>query len=363
MNFRLKQSSLIITWIHRILSNCGWDYVYCFLIAGLKDLIWQTNINAEDICKMVPQWSFWRDVWIEWAKCTFKQKPRHSLDQLLWCNSLIRLNGLPIINLKAIDKGLNYVNQLFTNFEFKTYYQIWEEFGTDFLNWLEYLSLKCAIPSMSYFTPQGSTDASSFTLDTFVDINKLVTFIYDYLLECDSQSKMYSCLSKIQKCVSEDISYETYFYYFKCLYKITKVTKVQDFQYHFLLYRIFTNYMLYKWQIVDSEMCNICGHEQTQTIKHLFWDCLYSQLIWNNTQNLFPGLKLDYKIVFSPVAAQNIKNVKYFLILFAKFFIYQQKCLGTKPTVMRFTKELKYMARIEHHNAISEKTKREVVLR
>ena len=66
---------------------------------------------------------------------------------------------------------------------------------------------------------------------------------------------------------------------FQRLYKLTTITKFQDFHYRLLHNVIFTNNRLYYWKIVESKKCEYCV-EESQTPMHLLFQCPQAQTLW-----------------------------------------------------------------------------------
>ena len=119
----------------------------------------------------------------------------------------------------------------------------------------------------------------------------------------------------------------TFINYFTLAHKVGDV-KLQTFQYK-ILNRIFPcNYMLYKWNIMESNKC-ACG--EVDTIEHYFFYCSESQTIWkfitqwmNEIFNVNIPLKIVNVILGIPYIKthDDVLNILNYLILHGKWYIY-----------------------------------------
>ena len=58
---------------------------------------------------------------------------------------------------------------------------------------------------------------------------------------------------------------------------------------------IATNSFLHKIKISDNNLCTFCKCE-TETITHIFYDCVQVNLFWNDFVQWFNAIENDYKI-------------------------------------------------------------------
>ena len=109
-----------------------------------------------------------------------------------------------------------------------------------------------------------------------------------------------------------------------------------------------TNYLLTKMGIKENENCSFCKLE-TETLKHLFWECTYTQT-FRREFNLFclffftsKSIRLscdwnDKSILFGSLSSDNVFNL---VLLEAKYFIFKQKFEETSPSFDAFRKVMK----------------------
>ena len=102
---------------------------YCFSNVVGK-VIWRYNINTEDI-KVIYKDHFWRDVLEAWSMLTYHNPKniRQIQQQVIWGNSIIRMDGKPVFNCRAIRNGLLCFKQLLNeDLTFKSFTEVNREF-------------------------------------------------------------------------------------------------------------------------------------------------------------------------------------------------------------------------------------------
>ena len=104
-------------------------------------------------------------------------------------------------------------------------------------------------------------------------------------------------------------------FHLHCRLSATKETKLQNFQYKFLMRIIPTNKFLLKCNIAMSALCDFCTME-IETINHLFWECLYVQQFWTELLNLLKDSNVDITfslrtITFEITQRINYPNIQY----------------------------------------------------
>ena len=141
---------------------------------------------------------------------------------------------------------------------------------------------------------------------------------------------------------------------FQVLYRITRVTKFRDFQYRLLLKKIIVNKDLAEWGIQKEDRCTFC-RQHTETLIHLLHECqkvkpivnFVYQLGGQNGEELLEGA-----VNFIPNNIHaNPRNIINFVGLFAKQFVYRQRCQGKIPIVKNLVRELENYHKVEFANA------------
>ena len=84
------------------------DYAF----KGTGKFIWSANLNTKDII------TYFRDIFGDilaaWQHIVYKEPKNcfEALDLPITLNSLITIDGNPVLNLKAIDNSLKYIKQV-----------------------------------------------------------------------------------------------------------------------------------------------------------------------------------------------------------------------------------------------------------
>ena len=111
-----------------------------------------------------------------------------------------------------------------------------------------------------------------------------------------------TCDMKFKTKWNEDLGIEiekyTWEHFFTVCFKTVQENELIWFQYR-LIHRILgTQRLLYKMGIVQSELCLLCQSD-TETLKHLFYDCSISRQIWNDVK-LWIASKTGFSLNLSP---------------------------------------------------------------
>ena len=147
------------------------------------------------------------------------------------------------------------------------------------------------------------------------------------------------CINGIAAWVLEkEEGYEVFCGYFQKLYEIAADTKLRDFQYRLFLSKIFPNTVLFKWGKVDSPTCDWC--DDMQSIIHLLIECEAVTPIWEFVSGLLEIENISKEQIIFNCYEKRTNDVKNFIILITKQFIYQQKCLQKKPSTNSLLREI-----------------------
>ena len=80
-----------------------------------------------------------------------------------------------------------------------------------------------------------------------------------------------------------DFDLQEYVQGFKNISKYVSSTKLRDFQYRLLLYKIPLNCDLKQWGLINSDLCSFC-QEDVEDFQHLFFDCQYTKEVWDTLE-------------------------------------------------------------------------------
>ena len=142
-----------------------------------------------------------------------------------------------------------------------------------------------------------------------------------------------------------------------------KTSKISDinlkwFQTKILHRCLGNNVLLKQMKIIDSDQCIFC-QDGTDTIEHMFWECNEIHAFWNQLMDILNRKcinTVNVNVTKSLVLLGHdpnihLDNVSYFILIFAKKYIYQCKLKEVKPILKVFLSKLKYRHKIEKYNA------------
>ena len=138
--------------------------------------------------------------------------------------------------------------------------------------------------------------------------------------------------------------------------QLSNATKLRDFQYRLLQRGIVTNSLLFKWKVIDSDLCTFCQSEK-ESIIHLFVECDHVQNMWAELDQY--GLK-RFGVLLEPTPEKIISNCLCLpkrhalntVALVMKQYIYRQRCLQQNLNFQAFVRHLNTVINIEKYIAV-----------
>ena len=122
----------------------------------------------------------------------------------------------------------------------------------------------------------------------------------------------------------------------------TKDVRLQNFQYKCSMRNIPTNKYLLKCKIKETALCEFCSME-IETVNHFFGWNVTVQHFWTNLtmfllrHNITINFSLKYVAFGITERTNRIETqVKNFIILLGKYFIFKNKYQETQPTLEHF---------------------------
>ena len=120
-------------------------------------------------------------------------------------------------------------------------------------------------------------------------------------------------------------------------FKSCSEVKLRMFQYKINVNCLMTNKKLYRMKIIDSDMCSFCNNN-TEDMKHLFWDCNYVNTFWNDFSDWYKqyfndDIDLNYKLILFGVGSDPLVNLCFILM---KRVIYTSKFKKQTPSFVHF---------------------------
>ena len=361
VNLEAKHTAIQLQWINLLEKD---ESLRCFaynaLNLALSEKIWMCNLEQRDVKYVCTKAnSYWTSVLTEWCKLHFSE-PRgfeEVSDQIIWLNSHIRINNKPLMPKEhLIQKGILGIKDLLNEQnQFVTYETFIRNTGAN-INWLDYQNLVQCIPTE--WKHWLRNEISIETVTTFVEKEYLAqrksgTKIYNYIINENGEKTIAPFYKRWVERI-EFIYFEEYCALFKRLYLTMNSTKLRNLQYRLLLFKIFTNTTLYKWGILPTENCESC--QSKQTVKHLFYECYVTKEIWNIMQKILAGFQEETEWSYPHVMKNDVHSkpghICNSVVLIAKYFIFQQKCLGQKANVGRLLEEIIFQYKVEKCNMI-----------
>ena len=347
-NLFCKLRSLKIAWIFRQDAyTC--NMFNCMIPDALGTLFWDCNLKKTDVNLFIPGDfpRFWKQICYHWFEYQGYQ-PKITSNQILWCNSSIRINEKPVLFSQCAQKGLIYIYQLFTeNGEWKNPATMYADFS---LKWYEYRQIRSAIGSDIDFNDAQSQTAYDQLRRLKNKTKKIYTNCIAHLSITDT------LISKYPFSVSRE-ELETAF---KDLYVMTNITKYRDFQYRLLNLAIYANNVLFYWKKVDSQCCDWCDFPK-QTVQHMLFECPFSCKVFkeltmfiNNKQMVKKPIFIDaitYKMIVLGRIVSPKDHIVNFLFLITKQYIFAAKCLNIFPCFNKVKEKIFSICKQERYNA------------
>ena len=236
---------------------------------------------------------FWKEICYHWFDYKHKRygKEKEIETQIIWCNSYIRIANKPILNKTCITNGLLYLSQLIENGKWVMPYKAKNNYG---LQWYLYKQIQQATPKQ-WVRDLQNTKVTNVTSQSVFDEHKtkkkVVNHVYNVLVDMEENSKMieYKLSKKGVTLLPQEITEA-----FKRITSTTNIVKYRDFQYRLLTGSIFTNDQLYYWGKTPTQACEWCGSPK-QTIRHLLYECPWSQTLWSNITRMLKQLNETFR--------------------------------------------------------------------
>ena len=362
VDIEAKGMALKITWLKVLSEETELQaVVYQNIQPIIREKIWNCNLKPEDVHLFITE-PFWKDVFTAWF--TFKQKNDNLTkveQQIIWLNSNIRIAGMPLLWKKGYEKGLLYINQLFADGKIISKEDALARYG---LSVMSYNSLVDAIPvklkacfktkkqmkevteSLFIKAMLMRKDTTRIAYDSFIKPQSLSNFATKWAAELDINVEVEEILENLRNVTA-----------------VTNIPKYRSFQYRLIYRAIMTNMHLFRWNIIENNLCGFCGKSK-ETYKHLFVWCEHIKPGWirlkqkmyefDDTDILFN----ESAVMFNKLVDSNPKNVKNFICLMFKQYIYRQRCFQKDVKMEEFYKIIYYMKKIEKYIAQKNNTLR-----
>ena len=286
-----------------------------------------------------------------WSETVFTTPVDNFGSQIIWNNSLIRIDNNVVMYKSLLSKNVMFVSDLFDQDNVPLPFDHFKHaFGIDSFPFTLYHGLINAIPQAWRRSHCVGTMSLNGTID-----------FLDKVCQSTSASQVIylRLINRLSKAPTSRIKWQTHFTtftdddwrrFFMMPHLTASEAKLRYFQFKFLHRIIATNRLLYLMKKNDSDVCSFCG-TAVETLEHLFWECNVTASFILDVEarvlrRQFYFSKRDFFFGYGD-ATNHPYN---FLILHIKYYIYDCKRHEMKPTVDEFFFKFKFALNIERFN-------------
>ena len=207
------------------------------------------------------------------------------LGQMLWHNSLIRIDNCPVFYRDWFEKGVTKVKHLKgENNKFLSLAELQGKYSLAVCP-LKYFGLLPALKSLWKSGKNNCINLGNNCESFVVRLQKCQSaskLVYTKLLSTKCMPSTYNQQKWLKDCNQNDDADEiNWSEAYQLASKHTKSTRIIEFQYKFLHRRISTNDFLTKIGIKDNPNCSFCNREPEKLL-HLFWFCPKVASFWHS---------------------------------------------------------------------------------
>ena len=362
VNLKNRDKALKATWPQILAKEKDYaQLVYAIMRCSvIGEDIWRCSIAQEDVEKMKFTNQFWKDVLKSWCEYNY-YTGRRIENQYIWYNQKIRIGGRVVMWNDVYKRGLKYVYQLFQNKRYKSYDEVWYQYG---LTKLRYNSLKAAMPIdwKEYFQTKDLIEFLPIPPHNYDRViiqgsKSLSREVHGFLAD-DAMiihNKYIKWRQELGIGIGETLGEFTAHH--MDIYKVTNIAKYRSFQYRLLQQGLVTNIHLKKWGIKQSDQCSFCNNDK-EGILHLIYYCpvvqeLWAQMVqWIKEQFGIQEVLITVDTVVLNRIVENPRSVANFICLLVKHYLYAQKCLQKEPSIHQVKDKILQVERIEKYIAV-----------
>ena len=349
------EKTMKLTWLKKIVLCTGKCFLLVYSIFDVKKMMNLGKDYAEKTCKVLKN-NFWKDVltcYIMYISKKVVCKCEDILNMPLFYNHNFKIGLSSIYNKFMYDNGIRFVRDIVNTSGQFLQQSILENYIGTKINFLFYEGL---IRTVKNF----------LSLSDFQVIKKPNTecaFISSYLnsivfVQNPNQNvyKTFIINSDIPTCQTK---WNTFFDNIEwkkvhnLVFNISKNTYTQWFQTRIVHRILGTKSLLYKMNILQDNLCTFCK-ENEETIKHLFWDCCFTQRIVNYVveflcaHNVQKHSEISCKTMILGSTKSNMTDIN-ILMLELKKYIYLCQRKGIVPSIQGLTMNLTMSFKIQNN--------------
>ena len=361
VNIVNRDKSQKVAWIPRIIDSKDLVFQklaeYHMNVHVSNELIWECNFCSKDCKDLQCRSRFWKHLLQAWVEYNFHypEQPKEVINQILWYNSHIKIARRLVFNQEWYDKGVIYIKDICTQGKLMSFQELKYTYGIQ-CDEMTYNSIISSIPKcwkrMISQTSNDMENASKFGL--LQNKNKWTAIVYNCINH--SQHGIEDIQRALQIMIKQPISIELAQKACAYVKSMTKISKYRSFQMRLLHNAVLCNDHLYHMQIVETQLCSLCGTEK-ETPYHILTQCNSMQLVWREIENYLKH-QYDISVEFTPQAIlSNVVNDNLYhhvnlITLISKQKIYAAKCLRERITTQTIIAEFEFIHQLELQEAI-----------
>ena len=327
-NVRRYINALKITWIKRLInSKHKWKHIIlhqCPFVANIQSIgpwVPTTSMNV-----------FWTNVFSAFCEIDKNVPVKTSSDFLaepVFYNSNIKINHHVLFINNWYENGICKVGHFFNGTgQFLTFAEFNIKYSINTPNFLLYHGCLDAIRDykrrLQITIENDNASPTSLLIQTLFSCLSGAKPFYDAL--CDKVEPKFC--TKWNDKMNVIVNWEVVF---ADILRIKEI-KLRWFQLRIINRIIGTNITLKAMKLKTDDLCTFCN-EETETIEHLFTDCMFSLQFWNAVNQILienniiqNNFVLDPKFILFGNSDNSINYPLLYFILVAKYFIYKSRC-------------------------------------
>ena len=310
VNIQLFNESLKLAWIKRLLSEKEgtWKYLVFYqfrILSILRRLFFECNLSDDDFidhfCASNVN-SFWKDALQIWCKrnCRRPLNNNEISNQILWCNTFIRVQNKPVLYYKWFESGCVYLKDLLNiDGHFLSFDQFNEKYHVG-CNILMYYGIISAIPKEwknILHTPVNAYPISIYPMYKLLNFPCVTRTFYRHFVSA-IPFDISNVLTKWSSDLNMQIDMDEFVSEFVKFSKATISTTLRSFKYRFLYRVLKTNTFAVTVGASNDPLCTFCG-QHNETFFHLFWNCTTTQSFYQYVFN-YISATFDTAATFEP---------------------------------------------------------------
>lgn len=352
-----------VTWIKRILDPNNKTILNEIYLHRLNKfggaLYFECNFNQNDILNNFKQNDFFTDILLAWNEVNYKEIILDYSNEIIWNNSNIKAGNRTICYKNWSQLGIKYIKDIYNYSQQKlhTFEKLKELYKVPNQDFLKYISLVRSIPNgwkSQLKQESGQVPLKQTLFNQLVCVKQTNRFVYNVLLQFGTLEMTKSEQKWTNIFSNEELNWKKIYI---MPFVITSDNKLREFQYKYLKRIIPSNNFLNKCKLVSSSLCDFCNME-IETLDHLFWECRHVQVFWMQLRDFLHTNRIELEVTLRTVTFGLSEkytcntNIKNFIILIAKYYIFLNKYYRSIPNLHAFKIHMKKRLRIEKEIAL-----------